>query len=244
MREAAVPQGGLRIDEFNAYLTDWLGASYDKTLAEGSHYKQNFLTVTIGGIECGLSGDTTRQGVTKYLIAYETSDPVFIVVANQKGVFNRVVLGHGGEPYLYTKEPQEDSTLLEEAPQWPVAPSWEDRGTTSPVPWGLESMIRIMLTELSPHGLVDMTLSMDRGALPSSQATAMEGDLAGTTCDQPPMVISRSGLDNVSARRFDRLRVEVDVPRAPEAGAPPRGVALSRYGLSVGERHGKVRPSG
>ncbi|WP_277455359.1 hypothetical protein [Janibacter sp. DB-40] len=133
MHEAAVPQDGLRLDEFNAYLTDWLGESYDKTLAEGSYYKQNFLTVTIGGVECGLSGDTTRAAVTKYLIAYETSDPVFVVVANQKGVFNRVVLGHGGEPipgfYLYTKEPQAGSTVLEEALEWPVA---ETRGGSAP----------------------------------------------------------------------------------------------------------------
>lgn len=90
MHEAAVPQDDLETDEFNAYLTDWLGESFDKTLAETSHYKQNFLTVTIGGVECGLSGDTTRAAVTKYLIAYETSDPVFVVVANQKGGSPRV----------------------------------------------------------------------------------------------------------------------------------------------------------
>lgn len=132
MHEAASPQDDLGIEEFNAYLTSWLGESFDKTLSEGSHYKQNFLTVTIGGVECGLSGDTTREAVTKYLIASETSDPVFVVVANQKGVFNRVVLGHQEEPipgfYLYTKEPQTGSVVLEEAHEWPQA----DRRVLSP----------------------------------------------------------------------------------------------------------------
>lgn len=137
MHEVASPQQDLRIDEFNAYLMSWLGESYDKTLAEGHHYKQNFLTVTIGGVECGLSGDTTRSAVMNYLIAFETSDPVFVVVANQKGVFNRVVLGHHGEPipgfYLYTKEPQAGSVVLEDAPEWPEA---ERRGPAASLPAG------------------------------------------------------------------------------------------------------------
>lgn len=139
MHEAAVPQDNLEIDEFNAYLTDWLGESFDKTLAENSHYKKNFLTVTIGGVECGLSGDTTRAAVTKYLVAYEMSDPVFVVVANQKGVFNRVVLGHGVEPipgfYLYTKKPQASSTMLEEVPRWPLADSRRTSALTPHEPW-------------------------------------------------------------------------------------------------------------
>lgn len=137
MHEVASPQQDLRIDEFNAYLLSWLGESYDKTLAEGHHYKQNFLTVTIGGVECGLSGDTTRAAVMNYLIAFETSDPVFVVVANQKGVFNRVVLGHHGEPipgfYLYTKEPQVGSVVLEDAPEWPEA---DRRDPAASVPAG------------------------------------------------------------------------------------------------------------
>ncbi|WP_114201997.1 hypothetical protein [Janibacter anophelis] len=125
MREAARPQQGLRIDEFNAYLTSWLGENDDTTLAEGYDDKQDFLTVMIGGVECGLSGDTTRAAVMDYLIAFETSDPVFVVVANQKGAFNRVVLGQRGEPipgfYLYTKEPQAGSVILEDVAEWPEA---------------------------------------------------------------------------------------------------------------------------
>lgn len=152
MHEAAVPQDGLRIDEFNAYLTDWLGESFDKTLAEGNHYKQNFLSVTIGGVECGLSGDTTREAVTKYLIAYETSDPAFVVVANRKGAVNRVVLGRGGDPipgfYLYTKEPQAASTVLQEASDWPMAPSREDRNTTSSIPWSAPDLTAAAASDL------------------------------------------------------------------------------------------------
>ena len=152
MHESAVPQHDLEIDEFNAYLTDWLGASFDKTLAETSHYKQNFLTVTIGGVKCGLSGDTTRAAVTKYLIAYETSDPAFVVVANQKGVFNRVVLGHGGEPipgfYLYTKEPQAGSTVLEEALEWPVAEPKRGSAPPSHVLWSAPDLTSASASDL------------------------------------------------------------------------------------------------
>lgn len=124
MLESAAPQDDLDVRQFNAYLTTWLGESFDKDLSAGKYYKQNFIQVVLGGVECGLSGDTTREGVMKYLIAYETGDPTFVVVANKKGVFNRVTLGHEGEPipgfYLYTKTPQSESVLLDSEPEWPT----------------------------------------------------------------------------------------------------------------------------
>lgn len=113
----------LTVAEFNAYLTNWIGNSFDEVLSGPKEYKQNFLKVTIGGVECGLSGDSTRRGVIDYLIAHETGDPTFVVVANKKGTFNRVVVGSESDPipgfYLYTIEPQSGRTVLEAEPEWP-----------------------------------------------------------------------------------------------------------------------------
>ena len=113
----------LSLPEFNEYLTRWLGESTEDTVAPASEYRQNYLKVSIGGVACGLSGDSTREGVLAYLAVVATDDLHFRVVANQKGTINRVVVGDEGEPiagfYLYTLAPLESPVWLEADDEWP-----------------------------------------------------------------------------------------------------------------------------
>ena len=111
------------VHEFNAVLLRWLGELTEKTIAGESGFKKDFITVPIGGVECGLSGDTTRDGVTDYLIAVEFGEPIYTVVANQNGKVNRVVIGEDQKPipgfYLYAREALEAPTPLVES-GWPL----------------------------------------------------------------------------------------------------------------------------
>ena len=91
-------QDVLSLGEFKAHLTTWLSESADERLASDGEYKLAYLRVWIGGVECQLSGDSTRAGVTDFLVAAETDDPGYFVVPNKNGVVNRVVVGVDGEP--------------------------------------------------------------------------------------------------------------------------------------------------
>jgi hypothetical protein len=110
------------VQDFNALLLNWLGELTEKTIAGDTGFKKDFITVPIGGVECGLSGDTTRDGVTDYLIALEFDEPIYSVVANQNGYVNRVVIGQDRKPipgfYLYTRDTLQAPTTLEEG-EWP-----------------------------------------------------------------------------------------------------------------------------
>lgn len=110
------------LNEFNALLLRWLSDLTDKTVAGELGFKKDYITVPIGGVDCGLSGDTTRDGVTDYLIALEFDEPTFSVIANQKGVVNRVVIGEHQQPipgfYLYAQQPLAAPTTLEDS-EWP-----------------------------------------------------------------------------------------------------------------------------
>lgn len=116
------------LHEFNALLLRWLSGRSDETLAAQTGFKKDYLIVPIGGVECSLSGDSTRQGVLNYLLAAEFGTSVYSVVPNSKGVVNRVVVGDAQEPipgfYLYTTELQDEPCALVD--DW-LAGSAEDR---------------------------------------------------------------------------------------------------------------------
>lgn len=114
------------VRELNALLTRWLGELSEDTLAGDSGYKKNYVKVPIGGVLCGLSGDTTRAGVLDYLIAHDFGDPQFAVVAGKTGTVNKVVVGPGRQPipgfYLYTVEPLDAPRRLVDV-EWPSGPA-------------------------------------------------------------------------------------------------------------------------
>ena len=132
-------QDVLSLGEFKAHLTTWLSESADERLASDGEYKLAYLRVWIGGVECQLSGDSTRAGVTDFLVAAETDDPGYFVVPNKNGVVNRVVVGVDGEPisgfYLYTATALSEPTGLDEPDGLPVGDSSEHRAPEQPAGW-------------------------------------------------------------------------------------------------------------
>ncbi|WP_252974240.1 hypothetical protein [Janibacter melonis] len=132
-------QDVLSLGEFKAHLTTWLSESADELLASDGQYKQGYLRVWIGGVECQLSGDSTRAGITDFLVAVETDDPDYFVVANKNGVVNRVVVGVYGDPisgfYLYTATALSEPTRLDEPTELPLGATSEHRAAEQPAGW-------------------------------------------------------------------------------------------------------------
>src|SRR5690348_3729965 len=89
-------------------LKDWFENSREWTISDGTNATKGYIVVTLGGLTCVMSGDTTRDGVKRYLEVSERGPWTFSVVPDSKGVMCRVGFGESAARikgfYLYSEE--------------------------------------------------------------------------------------------------------------------------------------------
>lgn len=117
---AVIPHGYRTgyLPDFVAVLQGILELEQPEGTISGGAFKKGYLFVSLSGVECQLSGDSTVAGVEAFLRAVRLFDVEIKVVANKVGVINKVVVGAEGVPisgfYLYTSQPQERECVLVE----------------------------------------------------------------------------------------------------------------------------------
>lgn len=101
------------VAEFDQLLVNWLADTSEPTIGKGDG---PHLMVTIGGVPCGLTSDTTRAGVRAYLSALVAGCTGYSVVAGQTGAVRRIATGASRTPipgfYLYSNDPLDRPRVL------------------------------------------------------------------------------------------------------------------------------------
>ncbi|MBO0898935.1 hypothetical protein J1G44_06150 [Cellulomonas sp. zg-ZUI199] len=96
------------LHELAELLTVWRDTTSEPTISGGTDSRKGYLGVAIGGVECGLAGDTTRAGVQRFLTSGQATARS-AVVPRAGGAMQRVAFGRSATPihgfYLYTNEP-------------------------------------------------------------------------------------------------------------------------------------------
>ncbi len=114
--DGALPRGlhlsGLA--ELRSRLSAWLQGTDDDTIGDvGSFGGTPWMHVDLGGQHIVLNADTKRTAVAAFL---QVAEPVLQVVANRRGVVNKVVFRPDGTPtpgwYAYTAQPLHTPTAL------------------------------------------------------------------------------------------------------------------------------------
>lgn len=94
------------------WLESWVCMGDDPTIGDVGRYGgKSWLRIMLGSTGCHLNADTTRAGVLEYLGRAHRAgaDLKWLVVANNRGVVNKVVPDDGGPAikgfYLYLDVP-------------------------------------------------------------------------------------------------------------------------------------------
>ncbi|GAA3800935.1 hypothetical protein [Cellulomonas soli] len=94
--------------ELRLLLRDWLASTGEPTVSGGTDSRSGYVSVTIGGVECLLAGDTSRAGVEEFLADTDAGTRLW-VVPSRRGIQCQVAFGTPPRVvpgfYLYTARP-------------------------------------------------------------------------------------------------------------------------------------------